>query len=43
MDKLKLKSQFNGNTTKAESQLDQICVNVIGNECKFSVILKHIG
>jgi hypothetical protein len=43
MDKLKLKWQFNGNTTKAKFQLDHIWANVLGNECKFSVILKHIG
>jgi len=30
-----LKSQFNENITKVESQLDHIWANVLGNECKF--------
>jgi hypothetical protein len=37
MDKLHLKSQFNGSTTKLGSQLDHIWANVLGNECKFGV------
>jgi len=32
MNKLKLKSQFNGNTTKVESQLNHIWINVSRNE-----------
>jgi hypothetical protein len=31
MDKFKLKSQFNGNTTKAKFQLDHIWANILGN------------
>jgi hypothetical protein len=38
MDKLKLKSQFNENTTKVEYQLDHIWANVPRNECKYGVI-----
>jgi hypothetical protein len=37
MDKLKLKSQFNGRTTKIKFQLDHIWANVFGNECKSNV------
>jgi hypothetical protein len=37
MDKFQLKSQFNENTTKVESQLDYIWANVLWNECKFGV------
>jgi endonuclease/exonuclease/phosphatase family metal-dependent hydrolase len=38
MDKFKLKSQFNESTTKVGFQLDHIWANVLGNECKYSVI-----
>jgi hypothetical protein len=38
MDKFKLKSQFNENTTKVEYQLDHIWANVLRNECKYGVI-----
>ncbi len=37
MDKFKLKSQFNGNTTKAKFQLDHIWANILGNECKYGL------
>jgi hypothetical protein len=37
IDKLKLKSQFNGKTTKKKNQLDHIWANVLGNECKSNV------
>jgi hypothetical protein len=37
MDKFKLKSQFNENTTKVGFQLDHVWANVLGNECKFGV------
>jgi endonuclease/exonuclease/phosphatase family metal-dependent hydrolase len=38
MDKFQLKSQFSENTIKAKLQLNHIWTNVLGNECKFSVI-----
>jgi hypothetical protein len=37
MNKFKLKSQFNGNTTKVEFQLDHIWMKILGNEWKFGV------
>jgi hypothetical protein len=37
MDKFKLKSQFNENTTKVGFQLYHIWANVLGNECKLGV------
>jgi hypothetical protein len=38
MDKFKFKSQFKGSTIEAKSQLDLICTNNPGNECKYGVI-----
>ncbi len=38
MDKFQLKSQFSESTKKAGFQLDHIWANVLGNECKSSVI-----
>ncbi len=35
MNKFKLESQFNGNTTKVEFQLDHIWAKILGNEWKF--------
>ncbi len=35
MDKFKLKSQFNENTTKIEFELKHMWANVPGNECKY--------
>ncbi len=37
MDKFKLKSQLNENTTKNGFQLDHVWANVLGNECKSGV------
>ncbi len=37
MDKFKLKSQFNGSTTKTKFQLDHIWANNLGNECKYGL------
>ncbi len=38
MNKFELNSQFCGNTTKVEFQLDHIWTNIPKNECKSSVI-----
>ncbi len=44
MDKFKLKSQFNGSTTKAKFQLDHVWANILGNECKYGLTKgpKHV-
>jgi hypothetical protein len=41
MDKFKLNSLFNGDTTKVESQLNNMWVNFFLNECKTSVTKAH--
>jgi len=37
MNNFQLKSQFSESITKAGSQLDHICANILRNECKSNV------